>query len=105
MPHRKNLFNTCMITVIIVTIAALYILAVLASTASGASEIITERNDQISQRDSVLIKHEAYLIENSVKFDDGMDAIAYEHSQKAKEAAYANAKLAEMNANAARSAK
>ena len=84
--------------VIILAIGAL-ILVSLASTASALVDDVVANNGAISAQDRIILEHKLYLDENSVDVDDGLDAIEYEQSQKAKEIANANAKLAKLKAS------
>ena len=80
---------------IILTVGVMIIL-LLVSTASALSDDVVASEATILAQDPIVLNHKLYLDENSADFDDGLDAVEYEHSQKAKEIATANAKLAHM---------
>lgn len=83
-------------------ISALILLS-LASTAAALTQDIVDSHAfhaaSMSEQDSIILEHKLYLQENSSPVDDGLDAVAYERSQKAKEVANANAKLAQLKAS------
>lgn len=95
MTHVINLINIKLVAILI--IAA--IIVSLASTALALVDDVVERQAAMPNQDLTVLEHKLYLQENSSPVDDGLDAIEYEHSQKAKEIANANAKLAKLKAS------
>lgn len=75
--------------------ASIALLLAVAVGATGATAMV----DSFEQTEKAVNEHKLYLDENSSSTDDGLDAEAYEHSQKAKEIAHANAKLAQLRAS------
>ena len=87
------------IRLMIILVVGVMIILLLVSTASALSDDVVASEATISAQDPTVLKHKLFLDENSADFDDGLDAVEYEHSQKAKEIANANAKLAKLKAS------